>query len=258
MTKLRVMSDLHLEFEEFSIPCMEDDKNTILILAGDIVIVKNIEEYKYFFDDISERFRSVVVIMGNHEHYRGLFNTTYKKYKEFLYLNKYPNIFLLEKESVDFGDIVVAGATLWTDMDDSNPLTMMDASRRMNDYNVIKYLYEGGYNKLRPEITVSHHRRTVSFLEEFIDKYRDTKKVVVLHHAPSENSVHELYKGDPLNHIYYSSLENLFEFSGVNLVVHGHMHNNSEYDIGYTKVVCNPKGYNDQNSYFNPYLLLEV
>ena len=50
---------------------------------------------------------------------------------------------------------------------------------------------------------------------------------------------------------YASNLEALIEARGPALWVHGHIHTSSDYRIGATRVVCNPRGYPDIESGFN-------
>ncbi len=48
------------------------------------------------------------------------------------------------------------------------------------------------------------------------------------------------------------------KFSG-EFLHHGHIHSSSDYKIGNTRVVCNPKGYSvELNKNFKPNLVLEV
>ena len=69
---IRIYSDLHQEFEEkaiFTIAHLPDEKDQILILAGDIFRLKNISHYYDFFKDLSDRFHTVLYVFGNHEYY---------------------------------------------------------------------------------------------------------------------------------------------------------------------------------------------
>ena len=43
------------------------------------------------------------------------------------------------------------------------------------------------------------------------------------------------------------------------LVLHGHLHRQSDYRLGDTRVVCNPRGYpNQRNPSFVPDLVIEI
>jgi Icc-related predicted phosphoesterase len=78
-----------------------------------------------------------------------------------------------------------------------------------------------------------------------VDSQPNQRFVVVGHHAPSEQSVAEMYKHDTLmNGNFFSNLEQfILDRPQIELWTHGHMHNSSDYTIGTTRVVCNPRGY---------------
>ena len=40
--------------------------------------------------------------------------------------------------------------------------------------------------------------------------------------------------------------------------VHGHVHHSVGYVLGETQVLCNPRGYADENPAFDPALVIEV
>ena len=73
--KIRMLSDLHLEFHDYRVAPMPDDKETVLVLEGDIGCIHgNREQYLKLCDFIgycSSKFREVIWVMGNHEHYKG-------------------------------------------------------------------------------------------------------------------------------------------------------------------------------------------
>jgi hypothetical protein len=68
---------------------------------------------------------------------------------------------------------------------------------------------------------------------------------MVGHHAPTYQSVHPMYANDNLmNGMFYSELsEFILDHPQIKLWVHGHMHNKSDYMVGETRIVCNPRGY---------------
>jgi Icc-related predicted phosphoesterase len=69
--------------------------------------------------------------------------------------------------------------------------------------------------------------------------------VVALHHAPSSESVAEWFKGDTLmNGNFYTDLsEFILDRPQIALWTHGHIHTPSDYMMGDTRIVCNPRGY---------------
>jgi Icc-related predicted phosphoesterase len=78
------------------------------------------------------------------------------------------------------------------------------------------------------------------------------------HHAPSGRSLPESRRGDPINAAYASDLEALIERTRPQLRVYGHIHSSSDYRIGVTRMVCNPRGYTPSHLYpgFDPALVI--
>ena len=83
--------------------------------------------------------------------------------------------------------------------------------------------------------------------------------MVVTHHAPSPRSIAPRFSGDTLNPAFASDLTDLMG-SGVQLWVHGHMHQSHDYIERGTRVICNPRGYLplEPNPDFDPILIVEV
>ncbi len=100
-------------------------------------------------------------------------------------------------------------------------------------------------SRLDPLDTVDYHRNMVEFINIVTSQKHSEKFVVVGHHAPSEMSVHPRFKHfDLMNGAYRSDLsEFILDRPQVKLWIHGHMHDQSDYMIGSTRVVCNPRGY---------------
>jgi hypothetical protein len=114
----------------------------------------------------------------------------------------------------------------------------------MNDFRIIRN-DELGFTKLRPAHTMHRHQRTVAYLKTVLADRKDNKVVVVGHHAPTLNSIHEKYRNDQLmNGGYASDLSELIlDNPQIKLWTHGHMHDPFDYMVGETRVVCNPRGY---------------
>jgi len=101
------------------------------------------------------------------------------------------------------------------------------------------------------DIFVSTRGKILDFLEANPDK----KVVMMTHHAPSFKSKHPRYEdSDRLNHAYYSALDMLIMNNPqIKVWVHGHTHESHDYQIGETRIICNPRGYsmngnNDQEN----------
>jgi len=98
-------------------------------------------------------------------------------------------------------------------------------------------------------------------LEEEVAKLKDSgnKIVIITHHATSKHSLPEYYQDDTLSAAYASYLDRFVQESYATLWIHGHVHTHQDYMIGNTRIVCNPRGYPDeQNKDFISDLVIEV
>lgn len=253
MNKVRIAycSDLHLEFEIDSRPKIVNELITngirnncdanILVLAGDVVPTSCIlsGECDTFFDATSREFSSIVYIFGNHEYYQGYFYEDEEIVKN--YLKRWQNIYLLEKNSIEIEGILFYGATLWTNMDNENPLVTFNARFTMNDYMQIMKDRVDGY-VISFDDTIDSHKKAVQNLKSVLEQ--DKPCVVVTHHAPSFQSIPERYRDSDSNYYYFSDLESIMmDNDHIRFWIHGHIHDKFDYEINKTRVLCNPRGY---------------
>lgn len=264
MSKIRVLSDLHLEFSngEFQIPTSVDEKTTILVLAGDIGIAHKKTTYFDFLLNVSSRFNQVIYVLGNHESYRGKFTKTAPLLQETC--KDMDNVHILEKESIVFDDVAFVCATMWSDFDDGNKLSMYHAEHMMNDFGIIRIGPKGEpwRRKFKPQDAYVDFMEATEFIFPEITKNKELghKVVVVTHHAPSHESAAPQYKGLPTAGAYASDLQDEIIETKPDLFIHGHMHNSSDYMIGDTRIICNPRGYTgyELNIDFDPLLTIEI
>jgi hypothetical protein len=96
-----------------------------------------------------------------------------------------------------------------------------------------------------PEDTVEDHQQMLDYIGQIVAEKHNEKFVVVGHHAPSGQSVAEWFRSDTImNGAFRSDLEEfIMDRPQIKIWFHGHMHNASDYCIGETRVVCNPRGY---------------
>jgi Icc-related predicted phosphoesterase len=262
--RVALCSDLHLEFEDINIQNTENAD--VLILSGDILVAEDLhnhpevhpkdpvnipnlgrrqlsaQRFRDFMKRCSFQFPHVVVIAGNHEFYHGNWKASIQYLRD--EYSKFPNIYFLEQELKVIGDVTFIGATLWTDCNKGDPLTLHALGDMMNDYRIIRN-DELGFTKLRPAHTAQRHQRTLGYLKAVLPNLKDKKVVFVGHHAPTLNSIHEKYRNDSLmNGGYASDLSELIlDHPQIKLWTHGHMHDPADYMVGETRVVCNPRGY---------------
>lgn len=242
---IRILSDLHLEFSpQYRIPIIGNESDQVLILAGD-TFVSDGPFPQYFFEDIAKRFRHIILILGNHEFYWGNFNTSLKNIKK-MFVN-FSNISVLENENIVIDGINFIGCTLWGEY---NRIGVQ--SVRLNDFSVIK--------NITVDSVVERFNESRDYIFSNLSSIH--KNVVITHNAPSFLSIHERYKGDPLNDAFAVELFNKIYDSEIpiNLWIHGHIHDSANYLINNTNVVCNPRGYfpHGLNPLFNANLIVDI
>jgi len=198
--------------------------------------------FRNFLKRCSEQFTYVVYIAGNHELYHGKFEASLTHLKE--ECDKFPNVYFLENATKKINDYTFVGATVWTDLNKNDPLTMHAVGDMMSDYHQIKHDGQG-YRKLKPMDTVGRHVRTLQYFKLVMDQNPEEKFVVAGHHAPSKLSIKPKYEKDYLlNGAYSSDLsEFILDHPQIVLWTHGHTHDKFDYMIGSTRIVCNPRGY---------------
>ena len=259
--KIALASDVHLEFGDLDFD--NDSGADVLILGGDICVGADIaqrdphrimgEHYRStrfhdFFERCCNRFPHVIFIVGNHEHYNGDFQKTIPHFRDVLGYLK--NLHILEKETWVLDDVTFIGGTLWTDMNKRSIRTLHEISRMMNDFRCIDNsarLTDGrGWNdRFTTTDAADDHDAMLEYIRLVIEGKFDQKFVVVGHHAPSRLSTHPRYAHEAImNGGYSSELDNfILDHPQIKLWTHGHTHEDFDYMIGSTRILCNPRGY---------------
>lgn len=268
--KIKVVSDLHLEFSDCFIN--NNEGCDVLILSGDILVVEKLfregsadgQVFRDFLKRCAFQFPHVVYVAGNHEFYgSGKFYQSVNELRNYCSTN-FANVYFLEKDTKVIDDVVFVGGTLWTDMNKYDPMTLHAVRDMMNDYRAIRN-DKKGFVPLKPADTCERHRETRDYIKLIVDEHKDKKCVVVGHHSPSFQSCHPQYANDYLmNGAYHSDLSELIlDRPQIKLWTHGHTHHPFDYMIGETRIVCNPRGYEQpgnwsENTGWDPGMVVEV
>jgi predicted phosphohydrolase len=247
--RIRILSDLHLEFADFRPPPAAAD---VVVLAGDIHVgTEGVAWARAVFPDVP-----VVYVVGNHEYYKGAVPRLLDKLKLAAIGS---NVHVLEREALTLGGVQFLGCTLWTDMaliDDDPQIGMAASASTMADYKLIRV--SPRYRRLRPEDTVTFHHQSRRWLKEALGAPA-SRQVVVTHHAPLPESLHPVYAAERANAAYASNLRALLDEARPALWIHGHVHYAHDYRVGETRVVCNPRGYpGELIKGFRPDLVVDV
>lgn len=257
--KFRLASDIHSEFlsndeiptlASLALPPLPDDEESILLLAGDVGSMHKPHNILSLLNVLSSQFKHIVYILGNHEYYSGDFVQTPHDLKELLAQLKNVWVTTAGVKSADTCNI--HAHTLWTDFDKGNPVSMLEAGGRMNDYRMIT----NGHRPLRPADTLQRHKEHLERLEFEIWE----NDLVMTHHSPSLRSIPPEYLTDRVNGAYHTDLEWLILEKKPAVWVHGHTHTACDYMVGSTRVICNPRGYGNQfkKNGYNATLTFEV
>ena len=279
--KVSLASDVHLEFGDLVLN--NEDNADVLLLAGDICVAKELQysDSKYygrfhdFFARCAGEFKDVIYVAGNHEHYHGTYDETYKIIRE--QLSKHSNIHVMDNETIHLNDTTFIGGTLWTDFNNEDETTMRSISHMMNDFRIITA--PGGrlsswrdldgnirYNKeaLKPQDVLNDHKAMLDFIDSIVVADRlitsEGKYVVVGHHSPSKLSTKPQYEKDwEMNGGYSSDLTKFIkDHPEIKLWVHGHTHHNFDYMVAETRILCNPRGYINYEQQANDWKLITV
>lgn len=273
--KITPISDTHQEYGEYDRGFGEGD---VCVLAGDnnvavhlasehpIILARDmLGRAQRQIAKALETHDHVVMIAGNHEHYAGFFELTHRIMRDKLGSDR---VHILDKEVWHHKGVDFYGATMWTNLNGGNHKAINDAHQGMHDYQEIwkrDDWQSPTERKLHPMDTMEDHYQAMHALQDARAAARDNanRLVVVTHHAPSPRSVHPKYQVGRsrfahLNPAYHSDLEH--SMPGVDLWIHGHMHDSFDYQVGETRVVCNPSGIlgHALNLHFNPKLSIEV
>lgn len=252
---LHLASDLHLEISNMQ-PAERTRSADVVLLAGDIWTGdKGIYWARATWPD-----QEIIYIAGNHEFYdRNFFET-----KSLLRIAaRDTGVHFLDDEEVVLKGVRFLGSTLWTDLrlfrNRYSMSILRDYSGDLQDFKLIRTSNEP-IKKFDLRYMLSLNKHSVDFLSAKLHEPYDGVTVVITHHAPSSISLHPRWSGNPVSAFFASSLENLFGLP--NLWVHGHTHDAVEYVFNGTRVVSNPRGYDDgafrEPTGFDPGLLISL
>lgn len=235
MFTLQIASDLHIEYQndekvdpyEYITPSSD-----ILILAGDIGSLYKLEQLYDFLYIISKDFKYVLYVPGNHEYYKPCdYNSIHMKELKNIFEkleHEISNLIVLDQKCVQIGNVCIAGATLWSDIQCDLPKYIV----RIHNITKSKYM--------------DMFAEDLEYITDVI-QYCNNKKiklVCVTHHPPTM----KVCKGRTNNRnkfesLYGSNLDHMLNTNDVDTWVCGHVHDNFDFVTdGGTRLVSNQKG----------------
>jgi predicted phosphodiesterase len=252
MLRIRVLSDLHLEFADLQpVPVACD----VLVLAGDIHQgAEGLVWARQNFPDIP-----IVYVAGNHEYYGQDWD---ELPAELARVATDLGIHLLDRGEFAIDDVRFLGCTLWTDFDlfgeNCRAQAMTAAAKMLYDY---RYIQCQG-KLLEPAQTRARHLVDLSWLQTRLAPDGNARAtVVVTHMVPTLRSTAERFKALLTSAGFSSHLDALV--GKADLWIHGHTHDSYDYLLNGCRVICNPRGYRFraqtfENKSFDEKLVVQV
>lgn len=249
--RIRVISDIHIDINKNDKP--NNFSDDFVICCGDIS-GDRISTEKW----IKNNIKKGIAIGGNHLGYNEVsFDRKDSLTDSIQYLqdkfNKSP-VYFLENQTVEIDDVIFIGCILFTDFKlfNNEELCKMAAHKGLNDFRYVKIIKKNETKTITATDQQLLHKESRVFIERVCSNNPNKKIIVISHHAPSYKSVPAQYKNSMLSAAYASNLEDIIEkYDNLKLWCHGHMHENCDYMLYGTRIICNPRGYYNENLYFN-------
>lgn len=249
--KIHVLSDLHLELSTVEFPATDAD---VIVLAGDI----GKGNAGVYWARKTFPNKPIVYIPGNHEFYGTRRIETLSLLR---IAGQETEVQVLDNDEFVMDGMRFLGCTLWTDFElfgkDQKESAISSGQYFINDFQIIR---EINHERFTPARSMELHEQSLAWLKAKLNEPFDGKTVVVTHHLPSKKSVVDRFKEDIVSACFASELDYLF--GKMDMWIHGHTHDNLDYELNGTRVICNPRGYvtmsGIENFDFNPGLLVEI
>jgi predicted phosphodiesterase len=253
--KMQIFSDLHIGFAPIKPIRIAADVGAAVI-AGD-ACEGALQAFEHLRRIVPMHI-PIVMVMGNHEYYRRFIPDELAIARQ---MAPSFNIHLLENDTVILNGVRFIGATMWTDylaFGAANQAAVMEACcNAMNDHRLIGW-QKKPWLRFRPQEATLLNRQSREYLADTLAASFDGPSVMVVHHAVHWNSIAPRYLSDPVTGAFLCDCGPLLTELRPDLVVHGHVHNSSDYRVGRTRVICNPHGYGDENPSFDGALVVEL
>ena len=236
----QVFSDLHQEFitNIFKLPPRAD----YLFLAGDIHnIGKN--NFKPFFDYVSENWKQVFYVPGNHEYYHNskTINELKCEYRDFF--DNYTNVHYIDDGiitiTIDHYVVIVIGSTLWSSVSLTN---------NINDFKQIK---EEPGKLITKEYFNQLHDNSVTYIHKQMEMISENENVIILTHFPpvqknTSSPIHQNVEEYIRNYFSCNIINQFKQYSHqIKCWIHGHTHYSNDFIEPETniRVLSNQLGY---------------
>lgn len=260
--RIFLLSDLHLEGNNYKHPLPDAD---VVVLAGDIFVARHMNRssvVRKFFTKLSETYKHIIYIPGNHEYYEGYIDAV-DAHIEHAFSEWGITVHQLNRLGyVVIDDVAFVGNTLWTDYDNGDPVQMQIAFQCMSDFQLI-FKRKTNTQFMPADAYELHLKNRLQIMTALQMLPEDMPKVVVTHHCPIREMIHPKYEVSVLNWSFASDMALFFEqkcMTNVKYWFCGHTHEKLTHVMNGVTVMTNPRGYpgEHQDGPFDPNCVVEV
>jgi Calcineurin-like phosphoesterase len=246
--RLHILSDLHLEFEQFEMPAVDAD---VLVLAGDVALGTGGADYA------RERAagRPVIYVAGNHEYYGHSFPDLNAEIEA---ATDGSSVHFLENREVMVAGVRFLGCALWTDFAAGAATveeSMGASAVFLNDYRQIRR--GSSSDALQPVDTLRAHQESRAWLAANLATPYPGPTVVVTHHQPVPWASPPSSDGW-LDGAFVNEMEDFLDGDRVAVWIAGHTHWCFSRRVNGTRLISNQRGYPHESTRFDPALVVDV
>ena len=258
--KILIVSDLHYDYNLHSLGIefeydFENKLNEVdlVLIAGDIS--GDFTRTSLFLDRLRKKITGntmIACVSGNHLGYnrikKGYENTKENAIFTLRQVYNEKPVYFLENDALELGEYIIIGCCLYTDFKlyNTQDFSKQIAEYYINDFNYVQTMdYDLGMIRyVNGDDYIKWHNRSIDFIEQACQKYKDKKIILLTHFLVTPKSISKKYVDNNLNPFYCTNLEWLFDkYENIELVVSGHSHEPSDIKIGNTRIVLEPYGY---------------
>ena len=236
--KIRLLSDLHLEGDNYYYEYAGED---LVVLAGDI---HTQNRHRFILDQIPPNVK-IIFVAGNHEYYGNDFDSVNNFFYQLQF--EYENLYWLNNEWVVIDGVHFFGGTMFTnwELDNDTWTSKQKAKNGVADFSWITKIGKSGLNRMwNPDDHLQEHLLFRDGLVRWLNKSA-LKRVVISHFVPHPDGSDPKYAGSALNPYFLCDMRK--HMKDVNLWLYGHTHSSKDMMEGNCRLVCNPRGYGDEN-----------
>ncbi len=244
--KIKLISDLHVDHHADNgvslIKSIPADDHDILVIAGDLCEVHNLDLFEDTWEMLSLKFKKILFVTGNHEYWKESPWVADETIDEVL--EEFGNVARIKTgESHLIDGYRFIGGTMWF-KDTGNAYAQKNFSDFKQIQNFRSYVF----------------KENEKFIEMFTNGKAQRNDIVITHHLPSSVLVDKIYQGLPENQFFVCEMMDYIKKIKPLAWLYGHTHRQSNRMIEGTWFVTNPFGYPREvtNMGFDENLVLQI